>query len=230
MWQPQVHAFAEAGYFVLAPDLLGHGKSSRVQSLALEDWVHQIEDLLREKHLDRCILLGVSMGGVIAQSFVVDNPESVSALVLCDTFGELRTWQEKVQGFAPIVGFHIGRLIGTNALAKLMSAPYRAAFAQRARAYFSEAMVEADLDQLILARKAINRIDVLEELSTIDVPSLVMVGDQFGTSFVDINRKVADAIPGSEFVILEKAMDPSNLVNPAAFNREVLRFLAKGTS
>jgi hypothetical protein len=52
-----------------------------------------------------------------------------------------------------------------------------------------------------------------------------MVGDQFGEWFIEINRKIAGAMPRSKFVVLENAMDPSNLVNPVDFNREVLKFL-----
>jgi hypothetical protein len=56
-----------------------------------------------------------------------------------------------------------------------------------------------------------------------------MVGDQFGKSFIETNRKIADGIKGAKFVVLKDAMDPSNLVNPEAFNQEVLTFL-KDTS
>jgi pimeloyl-ACP methyl ester carboxylesterase len=56
------------------------------------------------------------------------------------------------------------------------------------------------------------------------MPTLVMVGDQFGDAFIEINRKIADGIKGSKFVVLTESMDPSNLVNPVAFNREVLAF------
>lgn len=33
MWQPQMEAFASNGFYVLAPDLLGHGQSSKVEHL-----------------------------------------------------------------------------------------------------------------------------------------------------------------------------------------------------
>jgi hypothetical protein len=57
------------------------------------------------------------------------------------------------------------------------------------------------------------------------MPTLVMVGDQFGESFIEINRKIAAGIKGSKFVVLSESMDPSNLVNPTAFNHQALAFL-----
>ena len=67
MWTPQIQVFSENGYHVLVPDLLGHGKSSKVNILELRNWENQIIELLLQKGLSKCILVGVSMGGVIAQ-------------------------------------------------------------------------------------------------------------------------------------------------------------------
>ena len=71
MWAPQIDEFAGRGYFVLAPDLLGHGGSSKVETLELGDWNEQINHLLAHYKLESCILVGVSMGGVIAQAYAV---------------------------------------------------------------------------------------------------------------------------------------------------------------
>ncbi len=163
MWKPQLQVFAEKGYYVLAPDLLGHGKSSKVNTLQLVDWENQINELLRQSGLSRCILLGVSMGGVIAQSFAMNNPEKVSSLILSDTFGELKTVQEKLLGFSQVIGFKIYKILGGKMLAKGMASAYKASFAKQAREYFSEVSLNADFDQLVLARKAINQIDVNRE-------------------------------------------------------------------
>jgi pimeloyl-ACP methyl ester carboxylesterase len=225
MWQSQIREFADKGYFGLAPDMLGHGHSSKVKKLTLQDWENQINDLLQAKNVACAILVGVSMGGVIAQSFAVNNPKKVTRLILSDTFGELKTLPEKGPALAQLAGFYLYKLFGIKLLARSMASTYQAPFAQTAQEYFSEVSLKADLDQLILARKAINKIDVLDQLKSLDIPALIMVGDQFGEWFIKINRKIATALQGSKFVILKEAMDPSNLVNPVDFNQEVLIFL-----
>ena len=53
-----------------------------------------------------------------------------------------------------------------------------------------------------------------------------MVGSEFGKSFIKVNKKIADSL-GTELVILQNSMDPSNLVNPDEFNQNVLEFLSK---
>ncbi len=225
MWHPQIREFAAHGYFVLAPDMLGHGQSSKVQTLSLRNWEEQINALLAHKGLKSCTLIGVSMGGVIAQFYAMRNPQQVNRLILADTFGELKTRTEKALGQAQIIGLRLYKLLGPGMLARGMAMTYKAPFAALARDYFRRQSRHVDFDQLILARKAINRIDAIHKIDGERVPTLVMVGDQFGDTFIAANRKIAAGIKGAKFVVLQEAMDPSNLVNPRAFNREVLAFL-----
>lgn len=225
MWQLQMAEFARNGFYVLAPDLLGHGQSSKVPHLELRDWEDQILNLLRAHQRETCILVGVSMGGVIAQSFAVNHPDRVSRLIVSDTFAELKTSLERALGLSQIIGFRLFKRLGAATMAKAMASTYQAPVAKAAKDYFSRVALEADFDQLIRARRAINRIDVLQQLRQLKIPTLVMVGEQFGPFFIEINRKIADALQDAKFVILNQAMDPSNLVNPDSFNREVLTFL-----
>lgn len=225
MWEPQIRFFSDHGYYVLAPDLLGHGKSSKVDQLGLSDWENQINDLLVHKGISECILIGVSMGGVIAQYYAAHNPDKISKLILSDTFGELKTLQERILGFSQVLGFRIYKILGRKMLAKGMASAYSAPFAKQAQDYLERAMLQADFDQLILARQAINQIDAIGKIDGEQVPALVIVGDEFGQSFVRINHKISEGIAGSQFVVISKAMDPSNLTNADDFNREVISFI-----
>lgn len=225
MFAPQLAALPGQGCYLIAPDLLGHGRSSNVPTLTLTDWEAQLNGLLDQLAIPRCTLVGVSMGGVIAQSLAIHHPDRVSQLILSDTFGELKTVRERMLGFSQVLGFRLYRLLGANMLARGMASAYKAPFAAQARTYFEQVTLDVDFDQLILARKAINQIDAIGKIDGRRIPTLVMVGDQFGESFVAINRKIANGIEGSRFVILPDAMDPSNLVNPVRFNQELLAFL-----
>ena len=225
MWQPQMQPYVNAGFHVLILDLFGHGQSSQLKSPQLSNWHNQIIWLLAHLNIKTCTVIGVSMGGVIAQSFVAEHPQRVTNLIVADSFGELRTPTEKLLGVTQIIGFRLFRLLGKRWLAKVMDHTYRAAYTQTARDYFCQVCLQADFDQLILSRKAINQIDALEQLKDVTIPALVMVGADLGKTFIQINQKIADALPNAMFVILEKSMDPSNLVNPTDFNNQVLMFL-----
>ncbi|MEL7521925.1 MAG: alpha/beta hydrolase, partial [Cyanobacteria bacterium J06553_1] len=225
MWQSQIDAFVAAGFHVLMPDLFGHGRSSNLSSAEISAWHRQINWLLDHHSVTTCTLIGVSMGGVIAQSFVVNHPQRVEKLIVADTFGELSTLREKALGVSAIAGLYLFKVLGKKTMAKTIQATYTAPYASAAQAYFGKASEAVDLNQLLLARKAINRVDILKQLQDVTIPALVIVGEDFGEAFIEINRKIATALPNSQFVILKRAMDPSNLVNPVEFNQHVLDFL-----
>lgn len=224
MWNPQKELYANEGFHVIIPDLLAHGNSSKVKSLSLDDWSKQLEELMDFLTVKKVTLIGVSMGGVIAQHYITNNPERIERLIVSDSFGELKSVKEKILGFSQVVGFKLFKLLGNKALAKGMASTYKADYAHLAKKYFSDVCMEVDLDQMIMARKAINKIDVLEQLEKVRVPRLVMVGNNFGKSFRSINEKIAKSL-GIQVVVLANSMDPSNLVNPVDFNNKVLQFL-----
>lgn len=225
MWHPQMETWPQQGLQLVVPDLWGHGQSSDLPKADLACWHQQLDELLDECQLDQVNLVGVSMGGVIALSYVLARPQRVKRLVVSDTFAELSTVQEKILGFSQILGFHLFKVLGKQMLSKAMKSVYKANHAAVARAYFEKVSLSARLDQLILARQAINKIDVLSDLQQLHKPALVMVGEELGSMLIESNRKIAQAIPDAEFQVLPLARDPSNLVNPQAFDRAVLGFL-----
>ncbi len=83
-----VEPLAERGWHVVAPDLRGHGGSSKPADEAAYDYELFVADLLAladSLGWERFVLLGHSMGGMIAQILVLTAPDRVEALVLMDT-------------------------------------------------------------------------------------------------------------------------------------------------
>src|SRR5699024_1369222 len=115
--------------------------------------------------------------------------------------------------------------LGSKMLSKGMASTYKVDFAYHAKEYFTSNDRILDFQQLILARKAINKADFKGKLTKLRVPSLVSVGNEFGKDLVEINKKIADKRTNSKFIIKEEAMDPSCLTSPERFNEEVLSFI-----
>src|SRR5699024_3978337 len=185
----------------------------------------QIDDILYSYSIDSAIIVGVSMGGVIAQSFAINHEHKVNQLILSDTFCELKSLREKMLGYSQVVGFHIFKLLGRKMLSKGMASTYKFDFAFRAKEYFTSNDRILDFQQLILARKAINKADFKGKLTKLSVTSWVVVGNEFGNDFVEINKKLPDRLPNSTLVVLQKAMVSSCLTTPERFNEEVLSFI-----
>ena len=76
-------AFAAAGYRVIVPDLPGYGASSKPQTVySLDFFVSALSGLLDALGIQRCVLVGNSLGGAIAIKLALDQPGRVSRLVL----------------------------------------------------------------------------------------------------------------------------------------------------
>ncbi|WP_052380525.1 alpha/beta fold hydrolase [Paenibacillus camerounensis] len=93
MWNGVLPQFVER-YSIIAPDLRGHGKSDKPQTgYHIDDMAQDLYLLLRELQVERCHVVGSSMGAEIGLSLAAAHPELVQSLIcegaLCNEFGEL---------------------------------------------------------------------------------------------------------------------------------------------
>jgi|AntRauTorcE11897_2_1112592.scaffolds.fasta_scaffold13667_3 pimeloyl-ACP methyl ester carboxylesterase len=223
MFSPQIEEYKNNDFCVIVPDMRGHGESSKVEQLKLTDFTYDIKEILDHFNIEKAIIVGVSMGGVIAQQFAVDYSNRVKRLIIVDSFGKLDSTKEKLIGKIQVFGFKVFKYLPKKIGAKLFASAYKN-ISKDAEKYFEEKSMNIDYEQLILARKAINKIDILKDLENIEIPSLVIVGDQVDI-MIKASKKIVNSLKDSKLVILKDSMDPSNLVSPEEFNTKVLEFI-----
>ncbi len=86
MWQAQAPVLAES-YFVVTPDLRGHGRSdppADAASAVMDDYAQDVLALFDALEVELGVLVGCSFGGMIAAQFAVNWPERLAGLVLSD--------------------------------------------------------------------------------------------------------------------------------------------------
>lgn len=84
--------------------------------------------------------------------------------------------------------------------------------------YFEERVLNMNGRWLLMARLEVNRFSILSDLPKIQVPTLVLVGDGFGTLAINMARTTAENIPDAQLQTLPGGGDPSNLLVPDAFD------------
>jgi 3-oxoadipate enol-lactonase len=227
IWAPQVAA-AEAEYRVLRYDTRGHGASDvPAGPYTFPQLVEDTRDLLDGLGVKRTHFVGISMGGMVGQWLALMYPERLSSLVLCDTSARTapearEVWDERVavaarEGMAAHVEPSIGRWFTPSF-----------AHAHPEIADPVRAMIRAtDPRGFIGCAAALRGHDVLDRLSEIEIPTLIVVGEEDPGTPVAAAEAMHARIAGSELVVLPSASHLSNLEQTEAFNDALLSFLSR---
>jgi 3-oxoadipate enol-lactonase len=222
MWRPQLSSFPAAGYFVIAPDMRDHGKSSRAEIFRLKDCARDMQELLDLLQVERASIVGVSMGGLIAQQMAFDFPEVVKSLVVVDSFSGVCTQKERYNAW---LASALLKVMPAKMIGNLISSTYKRMGHAEVASYFESQMAQSDVGAIKEVRAAVNAFNILERLTEIRAPTLVLVGDAFGKMAIQMAKRTAEGIPGAQFKVLPGGGDPSNLLVPDAFDQAVLEFL-----
>ncbi|MES2715617.1 MAG: alpha/beta hydrolase [Pseudomonadota bacterium] len=220
-------ALAEAGFTALAADFPGYGLSAPVQPYDLAGMAGAVIDTLAALGGAPAVLVGHSMGGMVAQEVVARAPQLVSGLVLAGSspaFGKPGgDWQQAFlqSRFAPLdAGLGLAGLAAqlVPAMVAPGAAPAAIAAAQAMMAGVPEATYRAAVAALVAFDRRAN-------LPHITVPTLVITGECDRTAAPEVARKMAERIPGALCHILPGAGHLLNIEQPAAFNTVLLQFL-----
>lgn len=88
-WRNLMPRLVRSGHHVYAMDLLGYGQSARPadRTYSIDEEAKFVEAFLDAKHLNQVVVAGVSMGGWIAATVALDQPQRITRLVLLDSAG-----------------------------------------------------------------------------------------------------------------------------------------------
>jgi pimeloyl-ACP methyl ester carboxylesterase len=241
-WLLQVPAFAER-YRTIVFDNRGVGRSDKpTTAYTIHEMADDAVGLLDQLGIARAHVLGVSMGGMIAQELVLRHPTRVRGLVLAATFPEpdAATEEQRTVLFTQMGGTitETGEMrIDVTAMNPLMffqhllPLVFNPSFIQtelpKLMQLFSGALqygfsFEAILGQLqaVMAHKATDR------LAGIAAPTLVLTGDADRLISPANSQVLARTIPGAKLVTIAGGSHAFNIETPDLFNRAVLDFLA----
>jgi 3-oxoadipate enol-lactonase len=225
MWNPQMDDLSPH-FQVLRYDMRGHGHSDVTPGpYTIELLAEDVIGLLDALGIDRMHFVGLSVGGMIGQSLALNHPKRLRSLALCDTSSAVPQeaqpiWQERIE----------------RTRAKGMESQAN----ETMERWFTPAFLKQNPPMVGLIRKqilatpvagylgcaeAIRKLNYLNRLSEIKLPTLIMVGEDDPGTPVSASQAIHERIPDSKLVILPSARHLSNVEQTEAFNAALLAFL-----
>ncbi len=221
-WREQVEAFSSR-YRVIRINLPGHGGSPRPdgRSYTIAAFANDILAVYRTLKIDDAILVGLSMGGTVAQSFTLSHPECVRALVLVGA---------TPHGLGEDVNVdNVLRAIDDLGVVRASQNVIERSFGGSAsRELIEFAKQEVTQTPDFVAREAIvslNASDSRTRLHDINVPTLVVVGKEDIITPPGESVVLSKGIPESHLEIIPDAGHFPMLEQPQMFNRILKDFL-----
>jgi 3-oxoadipate enol-lactonase len=225
MWDEQIASFKDR-YRILAYDTRGHGNSGApAGDYTLEQLADDLKGLLDHLKISKTHYCGLSMGGMIGQTFALKYPGILQTLVLADTSSRIPPevgpmWEERIrvartQGMQPLV---------QPTLERWFTPAYRSAHPET-MTRVGKLIADTPVAGYVGCCRAIPKLNLTDRLKEIKVPIQIIVGaDDQGTP-VAMSQAIHENAPGSRLDILPQAAHLSNIEQPAAFDRALREFL-----
>jgi 3-oxoadipate enol-lactonase len=227
MWAPQVRALSST-HRCIAYDLRGHGETKggvdveAFTPLLLRDDLLAFADALQ---LTRFSLVGMSVGGFVAQEVAIAASRRLDAVVMADTWVVTgASERERLLGRAltPVVEGAL-RVIGTAPLAYL-AARGMGSRSEEAQDLVRAATAGTDRESAIRVWRGLGAHDTRDRLGAITARTLVIAGEHDRN--LAQTRLLASLVDGAELLVLADAGHITNLHQPERFTEALRRFLS----
>ena len=207
-------------------DKRGHGLSTNIgNNISISILANDLKLLISKLEIKNILLVGLSIGGLIAIEFLKNGSTNVKGLVLSDTaakIGSSDMWSERISrvkagGIAAISDDILARWFSNH--------------------FLKNKIEELQLWRSMLTRtstlgylgccKAIADCDLRNEAKSISIPTLLIVGDEDGSTPVNLVKDTANMIKKSKFKIIKGAGHLPCVEKPEIFTNELVKFLGK---
>jgi pimeloyl-ACP methyl ester carboxylesterase len=223
-WEVQVDAFAPT-FRVITFDLRGHGRSDKPAGpYTIPLFAADIIGLFKGLNIEQAHLVGISLGGAIAFQCALDHPEMLKTLTIVNSAPllglndqEARQEIDRRVGIVQQMGM---QAMGQSLAPGLFPKPEHAAL----RGAFIERWAANDPAAYIAATRAMAGWNVLNQISTIHCPTLILTADQ-DYSPVSVKEAYTKLMPNARLVVLPDAHHAAPMETPVQFNAALRTFL-----
>lgn len=226
MWDGQADALHD--YRLLRYDLRGHGRSqAAAEGCAIETWVEDIVALLDALEISATHFVGSSLGGMIGQRLAIDHSNRIASLTLCSTRAEPSA-KRSGEAASRLAAVKAGGLdsIAESVLEEWFSEDFRKS-SPEATGTAREMILSTPTKGVEKCWDAMRHHDSKSMLGKIQVPTLVIVGEQDPVTPLAEAFELHVAIDGSDMVVIPGTRHLPNVEKAAEFNEVLTAFIRK---
>jgi 3-oxoadipate enol-lactonase len=224
IWDPVI-AHLHPGFSLVRHDKRGHGLSDCPPGpYALSDHTTDLAGLLERLGMGPVILVGISVGGMIALNYASLYPDSVEAMVLCDTaakIGSAAYWNERIAAVNK-TGLEA---MGERILERWFSPGYPDSHPAEYRGY-RNMLLRTPVEGYTATCAGLGDADLTGILRSIPARTLVLTGTEDLATPPALGRQLAEALPNAKFDTIEGAGHLACLERPELLAERINRFLA----
>jgi pimeloyl-ACP methyl ester carboxylesterase len=213
-WPENLRALSHAKVYAL--DLPGHGQSSGSGRNRVEAYADFIESFAAQLDLDNVTLIGHSLGGAIVQTLAVRSPVWLKRIVLVGTGARLKVHPDILDGllsnFEATVDIVCQWAFGATASEALIDE------GRKVMLNTSPEVIHGDYN-------ACNRFDMMNRLSSIRLPALVISGTADQLTPIKYSDYLCKNIPAAKHSIIQDAGHMMALEKPEEFTKRIADFL-----
>ena len=221
LWDP-ILPYLSKNFRIIRYDKRGHGLSECPSGpYSMGALIRDAEALLDYLNVANCVLIGLSIGGMIAQGLAAKRLDMVHALVLSNTAAKIGTsqlWQNRIKAVEKG---------GIEALeSSIMERWFSAGFRATAQLdLWRNMLIRQPREGYIGCSAAIAGSDFLASTSGLRLPCLGIAGNEDGSTPPDLVRETINLIPGAQFQLIKKAGHLPCVEQPELYAKILLQFL-----
>ncbi|HSX88405.1 MAG TPA: alpha/beta hydrolase [Pseudomonas sp.] len=223
-WQPQIDALSRFTE-VFALDLRGHGASEPLSApVTVSELANDVAEFIRVMDIRGCVLVGISMGGMVGFQLLANQPNLVGAMVAINSAPSfpLDSWQTRAKIYLRLATIH---LLGLKALGRLMARKlFPHAEQDQLRRLVAMRIAANDRTSYLHAIHAILGWSALPAVSRVDTPMLIISGDRDYTPLA-YKRAYTAQLRNAELVVVADSGHATPLDQPGQLNALLERFI-----
>jgi 3-oxoadipate enol-lactonase len=227
VWAEQLAPLLSQGWRVLRLDMRGHGGSDPVAGdCAMSDYARDVALVLDFLGLQQVHFVGVSIGGMIGQTFAIEHGRRLASAMLCGTS------PEAVPGGAPMWEARFAAMRSAGSLEPLADDAMRRWFTETFKPrrpnrwkQIRDTVASTSPDGYVTGASAIINFDVVSKLPDVRTPTLVVCGDGDASTPPEGNKRIAKLVPGARYQEIAEARHLPMVERPEVFSRIMLEWL-----